>query len=185
MLIAGLWNPGPAYRSSRHNLGFRVADAFAEKMGIRCNAERWRGVTGSAGVHGKMITVLKPLTYMNLSGLSVRTALEGLGLGPRDLLVVHDDMDLDLGRKRIRLQGSSGGHRGVQSIIDSLGTEEFARLRIGIGRPPEGVDPMDFVLGAFMPAEEEVMNGSVEESVDAIAAIIAGGYEYAMSRYNS
>jgi PTH1 family peptidyl-tRNA hydrolase len=129
--------------------------------------------------------VLKPLTYMNLSGLSVRSALDGLGLCPGDLLVVHDDMDLDLGRTRIRLRGSSGGHRGVQSIIDSLGTGEFARLRIGIGRPPEGVDPVDYVLGSFAPAEEEVVRGAVDDSADAIMEIIAAGYDISMSRHSS
>ncbi len=185
MLIAGLGNPGPAYRSSRHNVGFRVADVFAEKAGIRYASERWRGITGSVTINGKSITVLKPLTYMNLSGLSVRLALDGLGLGPRDLLVVHDDMDLDTGKLRIRLQGSSGGHRGVQSIIDNLGTGEFARLKIGVGRPPEGMDPVDYVLEALPPAEEEIIAGTVGSAADAILAIIHEGYERAMAGFNS
>ncbi|NPV71091.1 MAG: aminoacyl-tRNA hydrolase [Firmicutes bacterium] len=185
MLITGLGNPGPAYRFTRHNLGFRVADLIAERLSISLNRTCWQGVSGSGMIRGQRITILKPLTYMNLSGQSVRRALEAMGEGPADLLVLHDDMDLEFGRLRIRLRGSSGGHRGVQSIIDSLGTEEFPRLKLGVGRPPEGIDPVDYVLTPFSVAEEEAMAALLDAAVGAVAAIIDLGYEAAISRHNS
>ncbi|MCR4397577.1 MAG: aminoacyl-tRNA hydrolase [Firmicutes bacterium] len=184
MLLAGLGNPGPAYRHSRHNVGFRVADRFARRVGVSRLQTRWHGIAGTAVVGGRTVTVLKPLTYMNLSGLSVRAALQELRLGPGDLIVAHDDLDLDLGRIRIRPGGSSGGHRGVQSIVDELGTEEFGRLRLGIGRPPAGTDPAEFVLGAFTHLEEAVMEDCVSRAVEAAVLIVCDGYAPAMARYN-
>ena len=184
MLIAGLGNPGPEYRFTRHNLGFRAADLVAKRLSIPLNRTCWQGVSGSGMIRGRHVTILKPLTYMNLSGQSVRRALEAVGLAPGDLLVIHDDMDLDFGRLRIRLRGSSGGHRGVQSIIDALGTEEFPRLKIGVGRPPEGVDPADFVLSPFSAAEEEMVPALLQAAADAVEAVIDSGQEAAMRRHN-
>ncbi len=184
MLIAGLGNPGPEYRFTRHNLGFRVADLVSERLSIPLNRTCFQGVSGSGIVRGRRVTILKPLTYMNQSGRSVRLALEHAGESPTDLLVIHDDIDLAFGRIRIRLKGSSGGHRGVQSIIDSLGTDQFARLKLGVGRPPEGVDPVDFVLAPFDAAEEEAVGAMVAAAAAAVEDIVDLGYEAAMQRHS-
>jgi len=184
MLLAGLGNPGREYSQTRHNVGFRVIDLFALRHGIPLNRSYCRGRSGTGMVCGRTVTVLKPRTYMNLSGESVSCLAGRLKLKPSEIVVIHDDMDLDLGQIRIRLKGSSGGHKGVQSVIDVLGTEGFARLRIGIGRPPEGVDPVEFVLGRFGPREEEVMAQTISRAVDALERMISDGFERAMTEFN-
>ncbi|HEY8393738.1 MAG TPA: aminoacyl-tRNA hydrolase [Thermaerobacter sp.] len=183
-LIVGLGNPGPEYEATRHNVGFMVVDALARRI----RSADWRRGFASfwleAEWRGDRLTLLKPQTYMNRSGEAVAQAARALRFRPDQLLVVYDDLDLPLGHLRLRRRGGAGGHRGMLSIIEHLGTEDFPRLRIGIGRPPAGVDPADYVLGAFTDAEWPVLERAIDRAVEACLAAVAAGIDLAMSRYN-
>lgn len=183
-LIFGLGNPGHHYALTRHNLGFMVVDRLAGKLGVSLGRHEYGALVGEGWPAGKRLLLLKPQTYMNRSGLSVSHALADTGLAPSEILVIHDDLDLERGRIRIRPRGGSGGHRGVQSVIDALGTEAFPRLRVGIGRPPPGVDPVCYVLQPFEPEEREVMEEAVERAAAAVELMLAEGLEEAMNRFN-
>lgn len=183
-IIAGLGNPGQEYAGTRHNVGFMVVDALARRLGIETGGVRFRARAGSGSFHGRQLTLLKPRTYMNLSGESVGSCLNTLRLGPESLIVVHDDLDLAEGRVLIKTRGGDGGHRGIRSIIDALETDEFVRVRVGIGRPPAGVDPVDWVLTAWEPEEREKFEEAVTRAAEAVLAIITRGAAAAMNRYN-
>jgi len=183
-LIVGLGNPGKAYEATRHNIGFWVIDALAGALRLR--GMRWRNAyLYEARVAEKLRVFLKPLTYMNLSGKAVRAAAEQYGIPPEEVLVVLDDLALPLGRLRLRPRGSSGGHRGLASVLEALGTENVPRLRIGIGSPPPGVDPADFVLSSFLPSEEQVIVAAVETARDATLALFQEPFAQVMSRVNA
>ncbi|MBI3611268.1 MAG: aminoacyl-tRNA hydrolase [Nitrospirae bacterium] len=183
-ILVGLGNPGAEYENSRHNLGFMVMDAFARSLAFSFRKSSPRLVTahGAAG-HEKLI-LAKPLTYMNRSGAAVLELIEKTGAGFSDLLVIHDDLDLGLGRLRIKTKGGHGGHRGVQSIIASLKAQQFYRLRIGIGRPPAHLAADEYVLSAFLPEERSLANEMIQRSVSALDCFIREGPEAAMNRYN-
>jgi PTH1 family peptidyl-tRNA hydrolase len=185
-LVVGLGNPGPGYASTRHNIGFRVVEALARRAGVGLQAERFAGRFGSGRVGPLGVAVLEPQTFMNRSGDCVAAALDELeGVDPgRDLVVVYDDLDLPLERIRLRARGGCGGHRGMQSIAAELDREDFARLRFGIGRPPPGVDVIDYVLSPFGDQAEPSVASAVERSVEAILAALTGGMESAMERFN-
>ena len=182
-LVVGLGNPGREYARSRHNVGFMVADDLARKWGLHYS-HRWSHAAVALGrVAGVAVAVARPQTFMNASGDSVRGLARRFGLTPADLLIVYDDLDLPLGRLRLRERGSSGGHRGVQSIVDRLGTDGFARLRIGIGRP-EPRDARDYVLDGFS-SEDRVALGEVRgRAVSAVEAVLGEGIGPAMNAYN-
>jgi PTH1 family peptidyl-tRNA hydrolase len=184
VLLAGLGNPGPAYAATRHNLGFRLVDRVGAALGASVVDRRYSALFGRARLAGRTLYLLKPQTYMNRSGLAVREALQGLGLGPEHLWVAHDDVDLPLGRLRLRLRGSSGGHRGVASVIEAVGTEGFGRIRMGIGRPPAGVETADYVLRPFTPEEEPEVDRMLERAAEAVETLLREGAEAAMSRHN-
>ncbi len=177
-LVAGLGNPGREYEATRHNVGFRVVDALAERAGA---SWRLRGDRAEALVASGELLLLKPLTFMNLSGPAVKAALGFRDAGPADLLVVCDDMALPPGALRLRPSGSSGGHHGLDSLIASLGTDAFPRLRVGIGGPPPGMSGADFVLGRFRPGEEP----PIPLAADAADAWARLGLEQAVAKYNS
>jgi PTH1 family peptidyl-tRNA hydrolase len=185
LLVVGLGNPGPEYRLTRHNAGFLVVDRLAAR-----HAGRWRrGLFANAevarlNVGGRTVAACKPLTYMNLSGRAVGPLCRREGLGPGDVLLVYDDMDLPLGRLRVRPDGRAGGHRGVASVLQALGTEAVPRVRVGIGRPPDGVDAAQYVLAPVPPAERALWSEAVEGAVDAVEAVILGGLEAAMEKWN-
>lgn len=182
-LVVGLGNPGREYARSRHNVGFMVADALARKSGLRFG-HRWSGAHVAVGrIAGVEVALAKPQTYMNRSGDSVRSLLRRLGLSPADLLVVCDDLDRSFGRLRLRERGSSGGQRGLQSIIDRLGTDEFARLRVGIGRP-EPSEAAEYVLAEFSPEERAQLRDVVDRAVGAVETWLAEGPAAAMNRFN-
>lgn len=185
-LVVGLGNPGTRYADTRHNVGFRVVERFAERHGLVLDRERFEGRFGSGPALGRPLALLLPHTWMNLCGAAVAQALRGLdGVDPeRDLCVVGDDLDLPFGRLRLRAAGGAGGHRGLASIIETLGTRAFARLRFGIGRPPADVDPAEWVLERFDRDEQAALAGRLEAAVDALDAWIADGVEAAMSRTN-
>lgn len=187
-LIVGLGNPGTQYWFTRHNIGFRVLEVFAtQNIGAE---KKWKKNFFSQIIQhhlkGQKVILAKPQTYMNLSGRSVEGILNYYGIGSKELLVIYDDINLPLGRMRIRHSGSSGGHRGVESIIQSLKTLEFPRLRIGIRNDVllQHLDYSSFVLSQFLPEEEKVLENVVERAVKAIGDIFDFGYDYAMRQYN-
>lgn len=185
-LIVGLGNPGPQHLFSRHNAGFRLVDYLAERERIPVVKLVDCAVCGRGAVEGKEIILAKPLTYMNRSGLSVSRLAGHYDIDGSRLLVIYDDMDLELGRLRLRPAGSSGGHKGLDSVIRCLGISRFNRLRIGIGRPPEEVDPADYVLSQFCGAEEKRFREEVlPKAAEAVKIYIASGIEAAMNRFNS
>lgn len=185
-LVVGLGNPGPAYACSRHNIGFRVAEAWARRAGVGLQSQRFAGRFGSGRAGALDAAVLEPHTWMNRSGDSVAAALRELeGIEPdRDLVVVYDDLDLPLGRLRVRPSGGPGGHRGVASIIECLGTRDFPRLRFGIGRPPAGCDVVDHVLQPFSSDDERSLAARIPLAVGALEVVLAEGVEAAMNRFN-
>jgi len=183
-LIVGIGNPGPEYAPTRHNVGFRVVNSLAKQLGVKREEARFKGVFAVAKLDGLRIGLLKPLTYVNLSGQSVSEAVKGLNLTTEQVLVVLDDAQLPLGKLRLRAKGSSGGHKGLQSIIDALQTESIPRLRIGIGSPPEGVDMATYVLSPFEPEEEGVIREAIETAAEAAKVWAKEGIEVAMQRFN-
>lgn len=183
-LIVGLGNPGTRYAMTRHNVGFWVIDQLSEEWDLPVRQEKWNALVGSGHVAGEQVVLLKPLTYMNLSGEAVGPALSWFKGSPDDLVVIYDDLDLAPGQIRLRQKGSSGGHRGVQSIIDHLGTNVFKRVKIGIGRP-EGRQPIsDYVLSPFSVSEEEMIRDAVNRSVEAVCTFLETSFVEAMNRFN-
>lgn len=188
-LIVGLGNPGAKYDQTRHNVGFMLVDALARAWQISLSENRkFQGSFGEGrGPTGKM-RLLKPTTYMNLSGQSMRAVVDWYKLPPESVLVVYDDMDLSLGRLRMRLSGSAGGHNGMKSAIAHLGTQNFPRLRIGIGSPkdlPGDRDTVSYVLGQFSKAEAPILDEVLRLAIDAIELSLKQGFEKAMSLYNN
>ncbi len=177
----GLGNPGRRYRGTRHNVGFRVVDLLARRWGVSFRAEG-KAEVAEAQVAGQRVVLAKPLTYMNLSGEAVSELVRRLGIPPGRVLVVYDDMDLPVGTIRVRARGSAGGHRGMASVLEAVGTPEVARVRVGIGRP--GGDAVDHVLSRFSPEEEPVVAEAVERAADAVETALQEGIERAMDRFN-
>ncbi len=182
-LIVGLGNPGRRYAHTRHNVGFRCLDILAARYALSFTRREAEAQIGIGEVEGLPVVLAKPQTYMNLSGRSVRGLLAKLRLKPEHLVVVYDDLDLPLGRIRRRGQGSAGGHRGVQSIIDALGSNEFARVRIGIGRPV-GEDPIEYVLRPFDKDEAPVIALACDVAADAVICLLQEGMTAAMNKFN-
>lgn len=173
-LIVGLGNPGAEYALTRHNLGFWAIDRMARAHRISIDGSKCHAVTGGGSLRGWRFMLAKPQTFMNLSGKAVRALLAGEGLEPKDLLVIHDDMDIELGRVKFKKSGGDAGHNGVGSIIHSLGTDAFSRLRIGLGRPPDGVSGADWVLESFLDHELETVEPGVDEAVRRASDFVAG-----------
>lgn len=183
-LIVGLGNPGRRYRLTRHNVGWEVIARLSARTGIPVDQEDGFSQVGRGSIEGTRVILARPQTYMNVSGEAVRELRRRHRLRPQDILVVVDDLDLPLGRLRLRASGSDGGHNGLKSIIDALGTTDFPRLRIGISRPPEGVDPADHVLTRFSAEEQPVIDAALDRAAEAAAAFVTGGVERAMNRFN-
>lgn len=189
-LIVGLGNPGTKYEQTRHNIGFMAVDALARRWQITLSENRkFQGLFGEglAASTGK-IRLLKPLTYMNLSGQSIRAVTDWYKLSPESVLVIYDDMDLPLGKIRLRLSGSAGGHNGMKSAIAHLGTDNFSRLRVGIGKPStptEDKDTVSHVLGRFSSGETGLMSEVIQLVGDAVELSLRQGVEKAMSLYNN
>ncbi len=184
-IIAGLGNPKKEYENTRHNVGFEVIDALADRYGIPVIDKKHRALLGKGVIEGQKVLLAKPLTYMNLSGESLREILDYYKEDPQTrLLVVCDDISLDVGQLRIRKKGSAGGHNGLKNIIANLGTQDFMRLRVGVGEKPAGYDLADYVLGHFPAAERRVMDESIKLAAEAAAAVLTEGPDEAMNRYN-
>lgn len=184
-LVVGLGNPGAGYAATRHNVGFLVVEAFAAVHHIPLRPVGEHAAAGRGTLAGEDLWVAEPLGYMNRSGSAVRVLLTESGGEPGSLLVVYDDLDLPLGQLRFKRQGGHGGHNGVRSIIEALGTDEFLRLKVGIGRPPDGHDPVEYVLEPFSTEEAPVIASAVVRARDAVAAALTEGVGAAMNRFHA
>lgn len=183
-LIAGLGNPGSKYDNTRHNVGFDAIDYLSAKINIKLSKIGFKGVYGEGDVDGSRIILLKPQTFMNLSGESIRDIAAWYKLSMERLLVIYDDIDLEPGKIRIRPKGSSGTHNGMKSIIYQLQSDAFPRIRIGIGHAPEKWDLADYVLSKFSKEDRTVINGSIEKAADAAMTVVENGVEKAMNSFN-
>lgn len=183
-IIVGLGNPGQEYSATRHNVGFMALDELAR----RWNIENWRSKSQAlvAEYRGskEQILLVKPQTYMNLSGTSVGELVRWHKISPEDVIVVYDDLDLPAGRLRLRVKGGSGGHRGIESLLVHLSQDNFLRVRIGIGRPPAGWEVVNYVLGRFTADEEPLIEGTIKKAAEAIESIVADGAAKAMNKFN-
>jgi peptidyl-tRNA hydrolase, PTH1 family len=184
-LVAGLGNPGERYAATRHNVGFMVVQRLAAAHGVSLKRKAYQGVCGVGRVAGIETTLLLPQTFMNLSGASVGSACKSLGIGPGDLIVVHDEIDLPFGTLRIKAGGGHGGHNGLRSICGVLGSAEFLRLRIGVGRPPQGGDVSGHVLSPFSAAERSALDGFLDGAGQAVESILGQGAAAAMNEFNN
>ena len=184
-IIAGLGNPGRKYENTRHNTGFRVLDGLADRYGIAVEQRKHKALCGTGRVEGQKVLLMKPQTYMNLSGESIREAVEYYRVDPEcELLVIYDDISLEPGQLRIRKKGSAGGHNGVKDIIRHLGTQVFPRIKVGVGEKPEGYDLADYVLGHFSPEDAQKMQEACNRAVMAAAAVLSEGPDRAMNDFN-
>lgn len=183
-IIAGLGNPALKYGGTRHNVGFGVIDELSDRWNIRVADSRMRGLSGSGIIAGEKIILLKPMTFMNLSGESIRPFMDYYKLTPDELIVCYDDISLDVGMIRVRGKGSAGGHNGMKSIIQHLGTIDFPRVRIGIGAKPPQMDLADYVLGHFPADELPIIRGAIKDGADAVEMILEEGIQPAMNRFN-
>lgn len=181
-LIAGLGNPGEEYKWTRHNIGFIVIDELSRRSNVPLRHKRGTYIYGKGEIDGISAILLKPLTFMNRSGFAIKSALERFK-EIKDILIIHDDLDLNLGVIRIKRGGSSGGHRGLESIIQVIGRTDFVRLRIGIGRS-ERLSPERYVLSAFTKKEKPIVEGTIEDAISAISIIITRGISYAQNMFH-
>lgn len=185
-IIAGLGNPDRKYVNTRHNIGFEVIDAIAEKNDIVLGEKKHKAVIGKGMVAGQKVILVKPVTYMNLSGESIRSVIDFYKADEKsELIVISDDISLDVGQIRIRKRGSAGGHNGLKNIILHLGHDSFIRVRMGVGDKPPKLDLADYVLGHFLPEEREAVGESVRNAALAIETVIAEGPDSAMNKYNT
>jgi peptidyl-tRNA hydrolase, PTH1 family len=186
-LIVGLGNPEPKYDKTRHNIGFEVVDELARRVQISWSENRrFQALLGEGrGLTSDKLRLLKPLTYMNRSGQAIRAAIDWYKIPPESVLIVYDELDLPVGRLRLRLSGSAGGHNGMKSAIAHLGTQSFPRLRIGIGKSEPDKNTVGHVLGKFSPDESKIISEVIPLAVDAIELSLKQGVEKAMSLYNS
>jgi len=184
-LIVGLGNPGPEYAKTRHNCGFRALDILAKKLGCRVDKGKFQGLYNQVSYGENKVFLLKPQTYMNLSGNSVKQLASFYHIPPQHIIVMYDDISLEPGRLRIRADGSAGGHNGIKSIISCLGGQDFPRVKIGVGaKPHPDYDLADWVLSSFSAAEEKDLVSALERSADAALSIIDRGVPETANRYN-
>ena len=182
-IVVGLGNPGNQYKDTRHNIGFLVVDELARRWNTPSWKRRYDAEVSEHRAIGPVLLV-KPQTFMNLSGNSVREAAKFYKTPSTDIVVIHDDLDLPAGRLRIRERGGSGGHRGIESMLSQLGADDFVRVRFGVGRPPEGWESADYVLGRFAPDEQALIKEAVDKAADAVEVILKEGTAPAMNRFN-
>lgn len=183
-IIVGLGNPEKKYDGTRHNIGFAVLDRIADKYNISMDIKKHKGLCGKGIIEGEKVVLVKPMTYMNLSGECVREVADYYKAGPQDILVIFDDISLEPGKIRIRAKGSAGGHNGIKSIIAHLGSEQFARIKCGIGEKPKGYDLADYVLGHFSKDELEIIDSGIQRAQEACACILTQGIDAAMNKFN-
>ncbi len=183
-LIVGLGNPENEYANTRHNMGFDTINEFAKKYNINVNKNKFKGLYETAVILGKKVILLKPQTYMNLSGESVREIADFYNINPEDIVVIYDDMDIEKGDIKIRKKGGAGSHNGMKSVVKELNSNEFARIRIGIGKPEFKLDMINYVIGKISKEEQDVLKNGVDKAVQAIEEIISNGIDSAMNKFN-
>ena len=184
-LVVGLGNPGDKFENTRHNIGFMVADRLAEELRIPVQKLKFKALTNTAELGGQKLLLMKPVTFMNLSGEAVRPAADFYKVPPDHILVISDDTALPAGKLRIRKNGSAGGHNGLKSIIQHLGTDQFPRLRIGVGEKPHpDYDMADWVLGKFQGEDKKAIDAAVKRACDAVECILSQGLDKGMNRFN-
>ena len=183
-LIIGLGNPGREYANTRHNIGFEAIDALAKDYNISVNKSKFKALYGEGRAGNEKVVLVKPQTYMNLSGESVKAFATWHKIKAEDILIIYDDVSLPPGKLRIRIKGSAGGHNGIKSIIQHLGTNEFERIKVGVGEKPQGWNLADYVLSRFTNAEMKTMDETMTDIVGATGTIIEEGVQGAMNKYN-
>ena len=184
-LIAGLGNPTREYDKTRHNVGFSVIDVLADRYNIDVSDRKHKALCGRGVIEGEKVLLLKPQTFMNLSGESIREAVDYYKIDPEDIIVIYDDISLEPGQLRIRLKGSAGGHNGIKNIIAHLGTQEFPRIKVGVGAKPPKMDLADYVLSRFGAEEQKIMDEAFGEAAEAAVMMMTTGAERAMNHYNA
>jgi peptidyl-tRNA hydrolase, PTH1 family len=182
-VIAGLGNPGVQYQRNRHNIGFLVVDRLAETHHISISHKRFHSLYGTGTIDSEKVVLVKPLTFMNRSGDSLQRVLHFFNIDVENLIVIHDDLDLAYGRLRFKKRGGDGGHQGIRSIIESIGRNDFLRLKVGIGRPPVNIEPAEYVLSNFDRAERSELEGVVSRAAESLSVALLEGVEVAMNRY--
>ncbi|WP_273125236.1 aminoacyl-tRNA hydrolase [Metabacillus sp. HB246100] len=183
-LMVGLGNPGRQYEKTRHNVGFMVIDKLSDELSIPLDRQKFNGIYGIGHVSGEKVILLKPLTYMNLSGECIRPLMDFYEINEEDLVVVYDDLDLPVGKIRLRTKGSAGGHNGIKSMIHHLGTQEFNRIKVGIDRPNNGMKITDYVLGQFTEEDQKGMTEAIDRSSQACQKWIAQSFLQVMNEFN-
>jgi PTH1 family peptidyl-tRNA hydrolase len=183
-LVAGLGNPGDNYRMTRHNVGFMVIDKIAETFSIPVNKKKFDAMIGRGHIENVDVILTKPMLFMNRSGAPIHRILTYFGISSKDMLIIHDDIDLTFGRIKLKEKGGHGGHKGIKSLVDVFGGGDFARLRIGVGRPEAGIDVTNHVLGRFREEEMEMLNMSIKNARDAVVAFLIKGIGKAMNKFN-
>lgn len=183
-IIAGLGNPTREYEKTRHNVGFDTIDVLADKLNTSVDEKKFKGLYGRGIIAGEKVILLKPQTFMNLSGESVREAADFYKVDPEHIIVIYDDISLDVGQLRIRKKGSAGGHNGIKNIIAHLGHDVFMRVKVGVGEKPKGYDLADYVLGHFSKEEKEKMEVAYEKAVQAVRMAGLGEIDEAMNQFN-
>ena len=183
-LLVCLGNPGKEYANTRHNIGFLAADALEKRTGVKFNKLKYRALTGEVTLGGQRVLVVKPQTYMNLSGEAVKLAGGFYKIPPERILVLYDDVSLPLGKLRIRASGSAGGHNGIKNIIAHLGTDAFPRIKVGVGAPQREDGLVDWVIGSFTASERKVVDAAIDRALDAAACVIEKGVSEAQNRFN-
>lgn len=184
-LVVGLGNPGKQYEATRHNVGFRTLDIVAKAAGVKTIRAKFQALTGTCDLGGCKVLLLKPQTFMNSSGVAVQQAASWYQLPPERVLVLFDDVDLDVGRVRVRRNGSAGGHNGVKSIIACLGSQNFPRIKIGVGaKPHPDYDLADWVLSRFSAREQKLLDPAIIRAAEAVETVLAWGVERAASQFN-
>lgn len=184
-LIAGLGNPTKTYAGTRHNIGFEVLDCLADRCGISVNAKKYKALYGMGQIEGQKVLLMKPQTFMNLSGEAVSAMASYYKIQPQQMIVIYDDINLPTGQLRVRKKGSAGGHNGVKNIIERTGSSDFMRVRVGIGEKPEGWDLADYVLSKFSKTERPLMEEAIDDAASAVILMIGQGADVAMNRYNA
>lgn len=185
-LIVGLGNPGKQYENTRHNVGFDAVDLLVDEYRVPSSGKQHKAMYGKGVIAGQKVILAKPLTYMNLSGESVRALVDYYKIDPEEeLIVIYDDISLEPGKIRIRKKGSAGGHNGIKNIIAQLGTQNFQRIKVGVGEKPKGWDLADYVLGRFSKEEEPVVREALEKAAKACSEIITEDVTSAMNKYNN
>lgn len=183
-LIVGLGNPGMQYAATRHNIGFEVIDSLSEAYNIQVIKNKYKALIGEGSIGGERVILMKPQTYMNLSGEAVKACMDFHKISNQDLIVIYDDISLEVGQLRLRKAGSAGGHNGMKHIITLLGTQEFPRVKFGVGEKPAGWDLANYVLGRFQEEEMKIVGPRIGDAVKAVESIITVGIDKAMNNYN-